>query len=142
MRLTMLSTFFAAAAVISTFGHGTAKPICQPRLNVSNARLSAPEGLQRTWTAKVDIDALRCATTRGRFEIIFQREKETAQTWSSFEQFEWQTGSLQTGHIDVSVDFWIDEAVQSYAIGATARCPCRQSATRLHEIKARVRSLP
>ena len=79
-----------------------------------------------TRTAKVDIDALRCATTRGRFEIIFQREKENGPDLEFIEQFEWQTGSLQTGHIDVSVDFWIDEAVQSYAIGATARCPCRQ----------------
>ncbi len=126
MHLAMLSTLLAAAAVILTCGHGTAEQICQPRLNVSNARLSSPEGLQRTWTAKVNIDALRCATTRGRFEIIFQREKENGPDLEFIEQFEWQTGSLQTGHIDVSVDFWIDEAVQSYAIGATARCPCRQ----------------
>jgi hypothetical protein len=36
------------------------------------------------------------------------------------EQFTWSAGQ-----IEVSVNFWADEAVLAYSIGAVAPCPCR-----------------
>jgi hypothetical protein len=76
--------------------------------------------LQRVWTARVDVDASRCATSSGRFDINFIRLKETAPDLPFTEQFTWRPGE-----IEVSVNFWTDEAVLEYLIGTIAACPCR-----------------
>jgi hypothetical protein len=48
------------------------------------------------------------------------RLKEMAPDLPFTEQFTWSPGQ-----IEVSVNFWADEAVLAYSIGAVAPCPCR-----------------
>jgi hypothetical protein len=74
--------------------------------------------------AKMDrslvVDASRCATTSGRFEIVFSRLKENGIEIEFREQFMWRPDS-----VGVSVDFWADEAVERYWLDNVAACPCR-----------------
>ena len=83
MRLTTLSTFLAAAAVILTCGDVTAEQICRPTLNVSNARLSSPEGLNVSGprgSTSTPCDAPpRAAVSKSSSNA----KRRTAQTWSS-----------------------------------------------------------
>ena len=125
MRLPLPSTFLAAGIVALTTGDLIAEQICRSRLAIKQVRLSELQELERKWTAWLDVDASRCTTSRGRFEIIFAREKENAPELEFTEPFTWQTGTQQTGQIEVSIDFWIDEAVRHYAVGSIATCPCR-----------------
>jgi hypothetical protein len=98
-------------------------PICKPSLTIGNVRFSDthPETMVRTWSATVSADASRCASRAGRFEIMFTRQKENAPEIDFTEPFEWRPGS-----IDVSVDFWADEAVEGYRPTGIAECPCRR----------------
>jgi hypothetical protein len=53
------------------------------------------------------------------------REKESAPELDFAEGFTWHTGELETGEIEISIELWIDEAVQHYAIDYIAPCICR-----------------
>jgi hypothetical protein len=79
-----------------------------------------PPTLERKWTAVLSVDASRCATTSGRFEIVFSRLKEIGTEIEFTEQFMWRPDEVQ-----VSVDFWADEAVERYWLNNIAACPCR-----------------
>ena len=79
-----------------------------------------PPTLERKWTAVLSVDASRCATASGRFGIMFSRMKENAPETDFVEQFTWKPGSME-----VSVDFWADEAVEGYWLNNVAACPCR-----------------
>ena len=72
------------------------------------------------------VDASRCAATSGSFEIHFVREKENAPELEFVERFTWQIGETRSGQIEVSLDFWHDEAVLRYGLGSVAACACRQ----------------
>jgi hypothetical protein len=93
---------------------------CKPVLTVKEVRFSEVRLSQRVWTALLDVDASRCAISSGRFDINFIRLKEMAPDLPFTEQFTWSAGQ-----IEVSVNFWADEAVLAYSIGAVAPCPCR-----------------
>jgi hypothetical protein len=75
---------------------------------------------QRKWTAVLGVDASRCAATSGRFDIKFIRLSETAPDLEFSEQFTWRQGQ-----VEVSADFWQDEAVLKYSIGSVSSCVCR-----------------
>jgi hypothetical protein len=79
-----------------------------------------PPTLERTWTAVLSVDASRCATASGRFGIIFSRMKENAPETDFIEHFTWKPGAME-----VSVNFWADEAVEGYWLNDVAACPCR-----------------
>lgn len=96
------------------------EPICKPTLAVRNVTLSDIELDQRTWSARIAVDATRCASASGRFNIRFVRLKENAPDESFREQFSWAPGE-----IEVSTLFAADEAVSDYAIEPLP-CPCRQ----------------
>ena len=51
---------------------------CRPALAFKEIRFSEmqPPTMERKWTAVLSVDASRCATTSGRFEIVFSRLKE------------------------------------------------------------------
>jgi hypothetical protein len=66
------------------------------------------------------VDASRCASSSGRFEILLTREKENGVEVDFTEPFEWRSGA-----VEVSVDFWADEAVEGYRPTAIADCPCQ-----------------
>ena len=95
---------------------------CRPALAFKEVRFSEVHRptLERKWTAVVSVDASRCATTAGSFEIIFSRQKENGPESEFREQFTWQSPA-----VTVAVDFWADEAVEGYWIHNIAPCPCR-----------------
>jgi hypothetical protein len=99
-----------------------AAPVCKPVLAFKDVRFSPtqPETMERTWSATLSVDASRCATTSGRFEILFSRLKENAPEADFTERFAWKPGS-----VEVSVSFWADEAVEAYWLHNVAACPCR-----------------
>lgn len=107
----------------SSVANALEAPICKPPLTISNVRFSEthPETLIRTWSATVSADASGCASSTGRFEMMFNRQKENAPELDFTEAFAWRLGP-----IDVSVDFWADEAVEGYWPTAISECPCRQ----------------
>jgi len=99
-----------------------AQQTCRPALAFKEVRFSEmqPPTLERKWTAVLSVDASRCATTSGRFEIVFSRLKENGIEIEFREQFTWRPDS-----VEVSVDFWADEAVERYWLDNVATCPCR-----------------
>jgi hypothetical protein len=118
------SSVFGLLAAIGLISAAHAGPdVCKPSLAVTNVQFSEvrAETMERTWTAVVSVDASRCATATGHFEITFSRQKENAPEVDFRETFTWQPSSVK-----VAVDFWADEAVESYLLNRVAVCPCRQ----------------
>jgi len=97
----------------------TGEPICKPTLAVRAVYFSDIELDQRTWSVRIAVDAARCATASGRFNIRFVRLKEDAPDESFREQFGWTPGE-----IEVSTLFAADEAVLDFSVEALP-CPCR-----------------
>ena len=95
---------------------------CRPGLAFKEVRFSEmqPKTMERKWTAVLSVDASRCATTSGRFGIVFSRQKENGLEIEFQEQFTWKPALME-----VSVDFWADEAVEGYWLHNVAPCPCR-----------------
>jgi hypothetical protein len=112
----------ALAIVLANASQAMAAPACKPVLAVTEVRFSEIhlETMLRKWTATVSVDSSRCATQSGRFEILFTRLKENGPEIDFIEPFVWKPGI-----VDVSVDFWADEAVEGYRLGGIATCPCR-----------------
>ena len=98
------------------------QPICRPALAFKEVRFSEmqPPTMERKWTAVLSVDASHCATTSGRFGIVFSRSKENGLETYFQEQFMWKPAL-----VDVSVDLWADEAVEGYWLHNVAPCPCR-----------------
>jgi len=122
------SFFLSRNLMIALLGTGfslspaAAAPICKPVIGFKDARFSAVdrETMERTWSATLAVDASRCATTAGHFQILFSRSKENAPEDEFVEPFTWKSGSME-----VSVTFWADEAVEGYWLHSIAACPCR-----------------
>jgi hypothetical protein len=97
------------------------EPVCKPVLRLKDARLSPMQAptLKREWTATVTVDAARCASTAGYFEVGFSRMKENSMEVEFREQFIWATPSVV-----IRVDFSADEAVEAYWIDSVQACPC------------------
>jgi len=95
--------------------------VCKPTLSFKEVQFSAmrPPTLERRWTAIVSVDASRCATTAGYFEVGISRQKENAVELEFREQFIWSSPAVMVG-----VDFWADEAVESHWIDSVQACPC------------------
>jgi hypothetical protein len=122
----MLRTFTSGllAGILGSIGvtQGVGKELCRPRLAIKEVQF--PEmrlpALVRKWTAVVSVDASRCAVnSAGHFEIRFSRLKEIGVDIEFSEEFVWLSPS-----VNVSVDFWADEAVERYWITNVSTCPC------------------
>ena len=100
-----------------------AQQTCGPALAFKEVRFSEmqPPTMERKWTAVSPVDASRCATTSGRFGIVFSRLKEAGLEIEFQEQFTWKPAL-----VEVSIDFWADEAVEGYWLNNVAPCPCRR----------------
>jgi hypothetical protein len=116
--IALLAGGIAFLSVTQAIGQQT----CRPALAVKQVRFSemTPPTLERNWTAVLSVDASRCTTTSGRFEIVFSRLKENGIEIEFREQFTWRPDEVQ-----VSVGFWADEAVERYWLANIAACPCR-----------------
>ena len=123
MNRARLVGLLACGIGLAGTAHAAGPQVCRPALTVSDVKFSAmqPPTMGRTWTALVSVDASHCATTVGHFEIGFSRLKENGPEVDFREQFSWQPRV-----VNVSVDFWADEAVESYWLNAIAACPCRR----------------
>jgi hypothetical protein len=114
-------SILAATVVFLAAMPAVAGPLCRPALTVNEVKFSDVRLSQRVWTARVAVDASRCAARSGRFDIEFTRLKETAPDLTFSEKFAWSPGQ-----VDVSTMFWEDEGVLDYAIAYVAPCECRQ----------------
>ena len=94
---------------------------CKPIIAIKSVQTSEPRDMKRGWTAILDVSAFFCATSFGRFEIDFIRQKENAPDVQFTEQFEWRPGEIA-----VSLELWWDETVSAYRIGFVAPCVCRE----------------
>ena len=119
---------FMFGLVIGSIGfvdatHAVGQQVCRPALAVTEAKFSEmqPPTMERKWTAAVSVDASQCDSTIGYFEIGFSRLKENGPEVDFREKFTWQAPS-----VNISVDFWADEAVESYWLDGVATCPCRR----------------
>jgi hypothetical protein len=101
-----------------------AEPVCRPALTVKEQSFSETFNLRRLWTALIDIDASRCATTSGLFSMRFIRLAENAPDLTFTEPFIWRLGEKS-----VVLEFWANEAVHRYWIEDVAACPCRSNST-------------
>ena len=121
-RARMIGLLACGIALAGT-AHGAGQPVCRPALAVSEVKFSAmlAPTMERKWTAVVSADASQCATAAGTFEIGFSRLKENGPEVDFRESFTWHAPSVK-----VSVDFWADEAVESYWLNNVAPCPCRE----------------
>ncbi len=109
----------AVAALLGEAAHAAGEPTCRPSLAVWEAKLSEDRQAQRTWTARILVDAARCADASGRFTINFVRLKDNAPDLHFVVPFTWASAEIK-----VSTDFAADEAVLHYSITA-APCTCR-----------------
>ena len=120
MRPPRLSMLLAGIVALFSATHTVAETMCRPTLTFDQARLAETRGQQRQWNAVLAVDASSCAATSGRFYVNFVRLKEMAPDVLFSEEFTWSPG-----RIEISVNFWLDEAVLDYWIGYVPMCPCR-----------------
>jgi hypothetical protein len=120
------SSLLAAGILIASLAPALGQqPICKPQLLLQDVRLSPVHALQRTWSARVSVDAAGCAAHKGRFAIDFVRAKENAPDVTFSEGFTWTAGGL-----NVSAAFWEDEAPLTAFIAHVTPCSCREQAAR------------
>ena len=110
--------------VLVSFTHALSNEVCKPTLTFKQVHLSEmrPPTQERRWTAIVTAEASRCATTAGYFEVGISRLKENGIELEFREQFIWSLPSVTVG-----IDFWADEAVESYWIDSVQACPCARN---------------
>jgi hypothetical protein len=115
------AAWLAACTLLLTGVNQAAAGVCRPALAIKNVQLSpmTPPTMERKWSATVTVDASRCATTAGYFEIGFLREKENGMELEFREQFIWSAPSQLVG-----LDLWADEAVERAWIDSIQACPC------------------
>jgi len=114
-----------AGIVVGLARPARAAPLCTPDLAITSMHLSEMRALQRTWTARIAVDASQCATTSGRFFIRFVRLKEIGPDLPFSEAFTWHPGVTE-----VTTDFAADEAVLDVSLGYVRPCACRAVGSR------------
>src|SRR6266536_2850428 len=97
MRRPCLSTLIAAALALTTASEAVSQSTCRPVLAFKEVRFSQwqPPKMERKWTAVLSVDASRCATTSGRFGIVFSRLKEAGLEIEFQEQFMWRPDEVE-----------------------------------------------
>ncbi len=113
--LLIAAATFVACAPAPT----AADPVCKPQLTFKQIALSGARNQQRTWTAILAVDRKHCAESSGMFEIKWVRLKEIGPDLQFTERFKWSADM-----VEVSLDFWWDEAVGDYWIGEVSPCRC------------------
>jgi hypothetical protein len=99
-----------------------AQPLCWPTLRIEDDTYAPmrPPTMARLWTARVMVDAPRCAAdASGTFDIVFLREKENGLDHEFREHFAWRASS-----VPVEVEFWADETPALYWIDRVQPCAC------------------
>lgn len=114
-----------AAALIVVFAAASAPAsggaLCKPSVTFGPAHFSDMSSSQRLWSARLNVDASRCASRSGSFAIDFIRLIEFGPDLPFTERFAWGDGQ-----VDVAVEFSANEAVLDYALGEVSSCVCRE----------------
>ena len=122
--MTRFSNSGLVAGIVALAGvtQASGQPLCRPALAFKGVAFSPmePPTMQRKWTARVSVDASRCAAnSTGTFEIVFTRLQEFGPDTEFSEKFIWAAPEVA-----VAVTFAPTEAVQDYRIGRLTACPC------------------
>ena len=120
MRRSGLSIAMVASILLCSATHTIGQQLCQPALTLTEARTSDVQNQRRIWTSILNIDASRCSTSSGQFQIQFTRVKEYGPDLQFAERFGWRSGQTE-----VSLDIWWDEWLQDYRVSQIEPCPCR-----------------
>ncbi len=130
MNRSCIYGLLAATIGLISVTQAVAKQVCKPALAIKDVQFSEWQlpSMERKWTAAVSVDASRCvANSAGYFEIGFSRLKENGMEVDFREEFIWLEFDGAAPSVNVSVDFWADEAVEGYWLDAVTPCPCRAS---------------
>lgn len=121
MSRSYVAGLMAGSIGLMSVSQALGQQTCTPAFAFKHGRLSEmrPPTLTRKWTAVLSVDASRCATNSGLFDILFTRSKENAPDLDFKERLVWQSNS-----VDVSVTLSADEAMTGYRIDHVAACPC------------------
>jgi len=120
--LPSLAALLAGMIGLTAASQAIGGQVCKPALSITDVQFSEWQlpTLQRKWTATVAVDASRCAAnTAGYFEIGFLRLIENGVDIEFTEEFAWLSPK-----VNVSVDFWANEAVGRAWINKVSACPC------------------
>ena len=120
MRRSSSTAVLAAILVALAATQAASRQACKPTLSSKASRSSAVLNQQRRWTTVFAVDASRCSTTSGTFDIQFVREKEVGPDLAFTQRFIWSAGRTE-----VALDLWWDEWVRTYQLGDVTSCPCR-----------------
>ena len=121
MSRSCISALLAGLIGLAGVTQAAGGQVCKPTLAFKEVQFSPmqPPTLERRWTAIVSVDASRCATTAGYFDVGIARQKENGLELEFREQFIWSSPAVMVG-----IDFWADEAVQTHWIDSVQACPC------------------
>jgi len=111
---------FALLSLIASSMPALATKICRPSITIVGHELGQPMNLRRVWIARLAIDASACATDSGLYALRIVRTAENAPDLEFVEPLLWRLRQRS-----VSLEFWIDEAVQTAEVSEVADCPCR-----------------
>ena len=120
MSRSYMSALCAGFAVLCGVTQALGSSLCRPAIIIKDVQFADIRSSHRTWTAILNVDASECSANTGRFEIRYTRLKENAPDLPSSDWFAWKPGSIQ-----VSLDFWADEAILDYSVSTIAPCGCR-----------------
>ena len=108
------------SALIGATAPAVGQETCTPVLATKSSGHSDVVNFQRRWTAVFTVDASRCFTTNGGFEIEFLRLKDVGPDVTFTEWFIWMVGETE-----VRLDLTWDEWVSAHRIAKVRSCPCR-----------------
>ena len=94
---------------------------CKPTVTGSTAAHSEVVDQRRRWTGVFAVDASRCATQAGAFDIEFLRLKENAPDESFIETFAWTPGRTEAT-LEIASDEWLAD----HRLGRVLPCRCAQ----------------
>ncbi len=115
----MRTVVFALLPCVGTVP-AESQPLCKPAILSKSARSSEVLNQEHRWTAVFAVDASRCATNSGTFDIDFVREKEYGPDLTFKQRFIWRPGQTE-----IAMDLWWDERIRDYRVGEITACPCR-----------------
>src|SRR5947199_6305459 len=104
MRRPSLCVATVVGIVLCSATQTIGQQACQPALELNAARTSKVHDRIKVWTGVLVLDASRCSTSSGQFEIQFSRLKEFGPDLKFTEHFVWNVGQTE-----VSLDIWWDE---------------------------------
>src|SRR5262249_18266489 len=76
-----------------------AAPLCKPALSLNQYEVAPWPMPARTWTARIDVDASRCASASGQFDIDFVRGKTNLPDQRFTHHYAWTPGRVEVSMV-------------------------------------------